>query len=145
MNWGFKEKSRSRINETNSEIKMVYECWLWPGIIRQRRTDRNPGQMMSPVSGPQAVQSVVVFLVQRSLCHPVDQIAGKKLHEDVVEPGDRGHVQWETIVGHPADHPGPLTSAEKRLSSNIRVRRKGLKFHFGMNSPFKNNNWCMHE
>lgn len=97
------------------------ECWLWPGIIKaEQNRQSSRSNDVQPVSGPQAVQSVVVFLVQRSLCHPVDQTAGKKLHEDAVQPGDRGHVQGETIVGHPADHPGPLTSAEKRLSSNIR-------------------------
>ena len=71
---------------------------------------------MSPVLGPQAVQSVVPLLVQRSLYGPADQIPGQKIHEDVVESADRRHVQRKTLAGHPADQPGPATHAEKCLS-----------------------------
>lgn len=98
MNWGFKDELYSGINE----IKR-----------------RHPSQNVSPVSGLQAIQSVVISLVQGSLCCPVDKSLGKKLCEDVVEPGDRCHVQGKTITGHPADHPGPLACAEKRLSERV--------------------------
>ena len=70
---------------------------------------------MSPVFGLQAVQSVVISVVQCSLCCPVDQSLGKKPSEEVVESGDECHVQGKTITGHPAHHPGPLACAEKCL------------------------------
>lgn len=70
--------------------------------------------------GLQTIQSVVIFVVQCSLCCPVDQSIGQKQCEHVVESGDSGHVQRKTITGHPANHPGPLACAEKCLSERFK-------------------------
>lgn len=63
---------------------------------------------------------MVIFVVQCCLCCPVHQGLGKKLCEDVVEPGDNCHVQGKTVTGHPAHHPGPFPCAEKCLSERVR-------------------------
>lgn len=84
------------------------------------RSQQHPGENVSPVTGLEAVQSVVIFVVQCSFCCPVDQGLGKKQCEDVVDPCDSCHVQRKTTGRHPANHPGPLSCAEKCLSERIR-------------------------
>lgn len=74
-----------------------------------------------PVSGLQAVQSVVVFVVQCSLCCPVDQSFREKHHKDAVEPGDSRHVQRKPTGGHPTNYPGPISCAEECLSERKRM------------------------
>lgn len=73
------------------------------------------------MSGLQAVQSVVVFVVQCSLCCPVDQSFGQKPHKDAVEPGDSCHVQREPTGGHPTNYPGPISCAEECLLERKRM------------------------
>jgi len=80
---------------------------------------------VSPVFGLQAVQSVVVSVVEASLHHPVDERLGKKPHEDVVESADMNHVQGKAVTGHPAQHPGALARAEKGLKKHG-MRTDGL-------------------
>lgn len=69
--------------------------------------------------GHQAVQSVVIFVVDGSFCHPVHQSLG----QDGGEPSNDSHVHRKTTAGGPASHPSPLACAEERL---VGIRRGKL-------------------
>lgn len=77
---------------------------------------KNRGRCGSPVGGLQAIEPVVTVAIQTSLRCPVGHSSRKETQEESLEPIEDDQVHGDSSTKHPADHPGPLTCAEKRLS-----------------------------
>lgn len=70
----------------------------------------------SPVGWLQAIEPVVTVTIQTSLRCPVGHRSRDKTQQESLEPTEDNQVHWNSSTEHSADHPGPFTCAEKRLS-----------------------------
>lgn len=84
--------------------------------IRKKHTRR----CGSPVGRLQAVEPVVTVAIQASLRCPVGHRSREETQEEPLEPVEDDQVHGDSTSEHPADHPGPLTSAEEGLRASDR-------------------------
>lgn len=77
---------------------------------------KNVKRCGSPVGWLQAVEPVVTVIIQSFFRHPVDHRSRKDAQEESIEPIEHDQVHRDSSFGQSANHPGPFTCAEKRLS-----------------------------
>lgn len=85
---------------------------------------KNTGRCGSPVGWLQTIKPVVTVTIQSSLCCPVGHRPREKTQEESLEPIEDDQVHWDSSTEHSADHPGPFTCAEKRLSGRDSKEKK---------------------
>lgn len=87
---------------------------------------KNRGRCGSPVGGLQAIEPVVTVAIQTSLRCPVGHSSREETQEESLEPIEDDQVHGDSSTEHPANHPGPLTCAEKRLSGRDCEENKNI-------------------